>query len=80
MCLAVLRRFGALLDAAAAGEPIRDRWRARLNTLGQELTLRAGDTVVRGRAADVTDEGSLVIERPDGSRTAFAAGEVTTRL
>ncbi|HZQ35110.1 MAG TPA: biotin--[acetyl-CoA-carboxylase] ligase [Dehalococcoidia bacterium] len=74
---AVLGRMAALLDRCSSGGSVRDAWRARLNTLGREIALRAGERIVRGRAVDVSEDGGLVLQLADGMREVFAAGEVT---
>jgi len=54
--------------------PLR-RYRAACVTIGQEVTVHAaGDTIV-GRAVDIDDVGSLVVETAT-SRVALATGEV----
>lgn len=75
--IAVLERMAALLDLCARGGSVREAWKERLNTLGREIALRAGDRIERGRAVDVSDDGGLVLALADGSRRVFAAGEVT---
>ncbi|HEY8884553.1 MAG TPA: biotin--[acetyl-CoA-carboxylase] ligase, partial [Chloroflexota bacterium] len=53
-------------------------WRARLHTLGQWVTRRIGSHLDGPYlAADVTDRGALILERPDGSRFTAIAGEVS---
>jgi BirA family biotin operon repressor/biotin-[acetyl-CoA-carboxylase] ligase len=47
-------------------------WRGRDALLGREITWSAG----RGTAAGIDGEGRLVVELPDGGRTALDAGEV----
>ncbi len=49
-----------------------DAWRARDALRGREIAWSDG----HGRAAGIDDDGCLLIELPDGSRTALAAGEV----
>jgi BirA family biotin operon repressor/biotin-[acetyl-CoA-carboxylase] ligase len=78
--VAVLSRFGQLLDESERGGSVRERWRARLNTLGKRVSLRAGDTVVTGLALDVSEDGGLILEQSDGSCAVFTAGEVTLRV
>ncbi len=78
--IAVLNRLAALLDACERGASVREAWRARLNTLGREIALRAGERIERGRAVDVSEDGGLVLEGADGVRRVFAAGEVTLSL
>jgi BirA family transcriptional regulator, biotin operon repressor / biotin---[acetyl-CoA-carboxylase] ligase len=53
-------------------------WRSRLQTLGQRVTRRIGSQLDGPYlAADVTDRGALILERPDGSRFTAVAGEVS---
>ncbi len=75
----VLSRLSVLIDECERGGSARERWRSRLNTLGQAIRLRAGEIVETGVALDVTEDGGLILERSDGSPAVFAAGEVTLR-
>lgn len=63
----------ALLDdpALVAG------WRARLSTLGQRITVTAADRQMSGLAADVDDDGALLVRADDGTIHRVIAGEVT---
>jgi BirA family biotin operon repressor/biotin-[acetyl-CoA-carboxylase] ligase len=63
----------------ASADEARERWRARLTTLGQQVRVRLGDQLEEGLAEDVTDDGSLVLLRADGSRLSLPAGEVSPR-
>lgn len=76
---AVLRRFGELLALVDAGESVRSRWRERLNTLGRSVRVRMGAAIEAGVVVDVAEDGSMELERADGSRVLIAAGEVTLR-
>lgn len=58
-------------------DDILSEWRSACSTLGRSIGLRTGSGDVRGRAVDVDERGSLILEAEDGSRRAFAAGEVT---
>jgi BirA family biotin operon repressor/biotin-[acetyl-CoA-carboxylase] ligase len=60
-----LRQFESLYETAKAGEPIRDRWRERLITLGKSVTATTPGGIVEGVAEDVAEDGSLLI-RGDG--------------
>lgn len=77
---AVLTRMAALLEICEGGGSVHEAWRARLNTLGREIALRAGDRIERGKALDVSEDGGLVLELADGSRRVYAAGEVTLSI
>jgi BirA family biotin operon repressor/biotin-[acetyl-CoA-carboxylase] ligase len=65
--LAALERALAL----PAGD-LLDAWRARDALLGRPIRWTAGE----GTAAGIDGEGRLVVELPDGGRTALDAGEV----
>jgi len=68
--IALDRRYvqppGALLEA----------WRARSATLGRAVRVDLGGEDVDGVAVDVTDEGHLVVETPDGRLRTLATGDV----
>ena len=71
-------RFEALYEAAAAGSRAPfEAWRRRLVTLGRDVVASGGGRELRGRAVDVTGDGALVIQTPDGRRTTVEAGDVT---
>jgi BirA family biotin operon repressor/biotin-[acetyl-CoA-carboxylase] ligase len=53
-----------------------DRWRRRSATLGRRVRVDLGPHDVEGTAVDVTGEGHLVVETPEGDRRVFAAGDV----
>lgn len=76
---AYLRRLEAVyarLLADGSAVELLDAWRARSATLGRQVRVDLGDGDVEGTAVDVTDEGHLVVETPDGSRRTFAVGDV----
>lgn len=74
-----LRQFESLYEAAKAGEPIRDRWRERLVTLGHRVTATTPGSIVEGVAEDVAEDGSLLVRTGDGQLVAVEAGDVTLR-
>ncbi len=53
-----------------------EAWKQRLATLGSEVVATGVETI-RGVAVDVNDDGTLVIELPDGTRHTVEAGDVT---
>jgi BirA family biotin operon repressor/biotin-[acetyl-CoA-carboxylase] ligase len=55
-----------------ANGPLLEAWRARDALLGAEVSWSAGAGTARG----IDGEGRLVVELPDGGRTALSAGEV----
>lgn len=51
-------------------------YKQRCATLGEEVTATVADGPVAGRAVDITPEGALVVELPDGTRVQVTSGEV----
>lgn len=76
---ALLNHFESLYEQAAAGTAVHDAWRARLETLGRDITVTFRQQTYAGRAEDVDAEGNLVLLLADGSRMTVEAGEVSLR-
>ena len=51
-------------------------YRERSMLLGREISYMSGDEKKRGRAVDIDEQGSLIIENESGARTALRSGEV----
>jgi BirA family biotin operon repressor/biotin-[acetyl-CoA-carboxylase] ligase len=70
----ILERLLAALERTLALDEARllDAYRARDALRGREVRWAAG----HGRAAGIDGTGSLVVELPEGGRTALSAGEV----
>jgi BirA family biotin operon repressor/biotin-[acetyl-CoA-carboxylase] ligase len=66
--------YGVLLRGDWAS--IIGRQRELETTLGQERTIAIGDTSLTGTVRDLSPEGGLVLDTPQGSRT-FSVGEVS---
>lgn len=75
----LLQQFDELYRALLQGQPVRQQWLERLNTLGKEVTVRLGNSVEQGVAESVDEQGSLLLRRTDGSLTVIVAGDVTLR-
>lgn len=57
---------------------LRQRWVNLSVTLGEPVAISdVGGEIFRGRAVDLQEDGSLVVEGERGERRAFIAGEVT---
>src|SRR5919199_2691075 len=71
---AVLGRGLAALQRTLAldRQALLDAWRARDALLGREVAWAGGS----GRAAGIDGDGRLVVQLPDGGRTALESGEV----
>jgi BirA family biotin operon repressor/biotin-[acetyl-CoA-carboxylase] ligase len=70
------RHYGALVSGPDGVVALRAAWRDRSATLGRRVRVDLGTDEVEGTAVDVTDEGHLVVEQPDGSRRTLAVGDV----
>ncbi len=55
------------------------RFRSRCVTIGQDISILRGDTVLHGRAIAVDSEGGLLVRFPDGSTQTVTSGEVSIR-
>ena len=61
-------------------EAVFSEWRERLDTIGKWVSLHRGATTEGPLfALQVTDEGALVLLRPDGTTFTASAGEVSVR-
>ena len=74
---ALLNEFESLYDAPA--ERAFVEWRARLETLGREVTVTFREERHTGLAEDVDAEGNLLLRTADGSLMTLEAGEVSLR-
>ncbi len=74
-----LLQFERLYDGAKAGASVRDRWRERLITLGQRVTVTQPGGATSGVAEDVDDGGALLVRTGDGALVTIEAGDVTLR-
>jgi len=60
-----------------AGRSLVGRWRDNLETLGRNVKVRTGQAIEQGFAESVTDDGSLLLRRNDGSLATIVVGDVT---
>lgn len=74
---ALLNEFEALYEGP--GELAHVEWRARLETLGREVTVTFREERHTGLAEDVDAEGNLLLRTADGSLMTLEAGEVSLR-
>jgi BirA family biotin operon repressor/biotin-[acetyl-CoA-carboxylase] ligase len=75
---AFCNHFEALYEAASGGsfEPF-EAWKRRLINLGQPVVANGSVGRIEGVAVDVSADGALIIEQPDGRRVTVEAGDVT---
>ncbi|MBI5284619.1 MAG: biotin--[acetyl-CoA-carboxylase] ligase [Chloroflexi bacterium] len=74
-----LAHFERLYEEAKAGESIRDRWRERLITIGQQVRAVWPGGSAEGLAEDVDSSGALLVRQADGTAVTVEAGDVTLR-
>jgi len=61
------------------GDSIYQAWRDRLVTLGRQVRVKSGKTVLEGIAESVARDGSLLLRHANGNSTRIVAGDVTLR-
>ncbi len=79
---AVLNHLEPMLDEYlrdGMSEGLLNRYRSRCVTLDREVLVISRDGEKTGRAVDVTPDGKLVVEQPDGKRAELFSGEVSVR-
>ena len=79
----ILMRFGAVYQQWRAGgfEAIREDYLARMDLLGQEVTVEnlAGEFFAAGKVVNVNEIGQLVLKDAASNYYAVSAGEVHLR-
>jgi BirA family biotin operon repressor/biotin-[acetyl-CoA-carboxylase] ligase len=68
--------YERLWDRGRGLPQIRRLWMERASGIGEEVAVRVGDEVVRGRFETIDDEGCLVVRLADGTPRRITAGEV----
>lgn len=71
-----LSRFISIME----GGVIPPLYKEKCCTLGKEVTLRQGDSLLVGEAIDIEQNGALVVRLNDGSCRTFSSGEVTSQI
>lgn len=66
--------------ATMAGGAFLTESRRRSVVLGRTVTVSRGPEAFEATATAITDDGHLLVRRPDGTETLLTAGEVTLRL
>ena len=67
-----------LIEPLNGASPIAN-FLKRAEALGQQVQVRAGESMVEGIFEDIEDDGALLLQLPDGSRRTIRAGEVEIR-
>jgi len=58
---------------------LMERYRKSCVTLGKEIQVIRGDTVLPGTAIDMDDDGGLLVKYSDGTTQFVTSGEVSVR-
>jgi BirA family biotin operon repressor/biotin-[acetyl-CoA-carboxylase] ligase len=73
----LLSELEQLYLKAQSGAPIYREWQENMDMLGRWIKVKVGEAVEQGKAETVTQDGSLILRRSDGSLTEIVAGDVT---
>jgi BirA family transcriptional regulator, biotin operon repressor / biotin---[acetyl-CoA-carboxylase] ligase len=77
--LHLLSELEFFYSALRRDEPIYEKWRDKLETLGKVVQVKTGADLEKGYAESVDEDGALILRRSDGSLARILAGEVTLR-
>lgn len=75
----LLNQLEILFDDLS-GSRVMEEYRDRSNVIGREITVLRGDEVYSARAVDIDMEGSLIVEKEDGTRDTLRSGEISIRF
>jgi len=63
-----------------AGGSFMEEYKNRSNVIGRDVTVLRGDDRYAAKAVDIDDEGSLIVELPDGAKKTLHSGEISVRF
>ncbi len=75
LLVALLAHIDALLILLGTGE-LYNRWKSRLNILGESITMMDVNGLIKGTAEDVDPQGALLIHAADGTLHRVVAGDI----
>lgn len=61
------------------GCSLTQMWAGNIDTIGEIINVKYGDSFVEGIARGVDPEGNLIVTKPDGSDITLVGGEVTLK-
>ena len=75
----MLRELDRDYARICAGEfaEVAEEWQERCTTIGQEVSIRLGDSVVRGMAESLDSEGAMLLRTEHGHLERIIGGDVT---
>lgn len=68
--------FYAVWDDGRGLDTIRARWLARAAGLGQDISVRTGETILQGIFKTLDEQGRLILQTADGTCVPVTAGDV----
>ena len=71
----LLQEMDRLYQAARAGDEVYRRWVPREETLGRTVRIRTAGSVEEGLARSIDADGSITLQRADGSLVTIVTGE-----
>jgi len=77
LCCSVLNELEKLYMSLKAGISVYSEWIEKMETIGKQIQVKVGDSVERGIAEAVTEDGNLRLRHADGSYSNIAVGDVT---
>jgi BirA family transcriptional regulator, biotin operon repressor / biotin---[acetyl-CoA-carboxylase] ligase len=79
LAAAILRELDRDYARICAGEfdGLAEEWQERCTTIGQDVGIRLGDSIIRGRAESLDGEGAMLVRTQHGHLERIIGGEVT---
>lgn len=74
----LVEAYEAFVSGAYAAD-FKVLWTRYDSLMGKDVTLHSQGSTFEGTACGINDDGSLALQRPDGSRLSVRAGDVTLR-
>jgi len=78
-CAELINEMNALYPQLESGAFMAES-RARSNVIGRDVFVLRGSDRYPARVLDIYDNGSLVVETPDGRRDVLHSGEISLRF
>ena len=77
----ILEKLESLYEEFTEGgfEPIRQRWKALSNTIGERVVITGARGKMEGEAVDMDQDGVLIVRKDDGVIERIIAGDVSLR-
>ncbi len=80
LCASVILALDGVLNILTSRkDDILGQYKARCITLGKDISLLQGDSVIHAHATDIDGDGGLIVTLPDGTVKTVTSGEVSVR-